>query len=127
MLRETTQTKVPDGAPVVPPPAKPPTHEQLVEERLDLIVEYLHRAERRDRWRAVGSFVRSIVALIPFIAFAASLWYVYAHGEDLMDKIAESAAQRAASYSQDSMGNLFDRFQQYLPGAQGSSSSARRN
>lgn len=126
MLRESTQTKVPDGAPVVPAPPKPPTHEQLVEERLDIIVEYLRRAERRDRWRAVGSFVRSIVALIPFIAFAGSLWYVYVHGEDLMDKIAESAAQRAATYSQDSMGNILDRIQQYLPNNASSSSSVRR-
>jgi hypothetical protein len=124
MLRESTRTTVPEGAPEA---KKPPNHEEIVEERLDLIVHYLQRADKRDRWRTWSSTARSIVSLLPFLLFLGSLWYVYAHGEDLLQKVADEAARSAARYSQQSAEGLLDKFKGYLPGSAQGSSSSRRN
>lgn len=121
MLRASAKTTVPDDA---PPPAKKQTHEELMEERMDVILQYMHRFERRDRLRTVGSTVRNVIAIVPFIIFLGSLWYVYVYGEDLLQKVADEAARSAAKYSQQSAEGFIDQLQDYLP--KGAQSSSRR-
>jgi hypothetical protein len=128
MLRESAKTTVPDDA----PPPKKQTHEdpfdaaqgKLLEERLDLILEYMHRFERRDRWRTIGSTIRNLIAIIPLLVFLGSLWYVYVYGEDLLQKFADEAARSAAKYSQESAEGWMEQLEQYLP--KGAQTSSRR-
>lgn len=122
MLRESVTTTLPGDAPEL---KKPPTHEEMIEERLDLVVEYLRRAERRDRLRMTGGLVRNLIALIPLVAFLVSLWYVYAYGESLIRQIAADAARQTVQSSQEGMGGLIDQVRGMLQGG-GSSSSVRR-
>jgi hypothetical protein len=121
MLRKSATTAVPED---VPAPKKPPTHEELVEERLDMILQYMHRFERRDRWRTYGGAVRNLIAIVPFILFLGSIWYVFTHGQDLMKMMADEAAKSAANYTQQKSQGFLDQFKGYLPGG-GQASSAR--
>jgi hypothetical protein len=123
MLRKNARTTVPEES--AEPPRKKMTHEELMEGRLDLILDYLHRAERRDRWRTVGGAIRNFILLIPFFAFLGSLWFVYAYGEDLLNSVANRAAQQSAQYTKGSFEKTFQGLVEYFGGQQGSSSSAR--
>ena len=91
---------------------------ETVEEKLDVIIQHLHRLDRRDRIRTYGAMLHSVLAIIPMIFFVWSAWYVYAHGDELLAKIASQAASQAASYSTGSMDALYKQFQDYLPGQQ---------
>jgi hypothetical protein len=97
------------------PDAEVATEPQTVEDKLDVIIGYLHALDRRDKLRTYGGMVRGVIALIPMILFLASAWYVYQHGDELLTKLAQEAAKQAAATSQDSMNVIFDQFQNYLP------------
>ena len=122
MLRTSARTTVPEGQ-EVPELRKPLTHEELVEERLDLILGYMARADRRDRWRTLGGFFRSILTLLPVLFFLGSAWYVYLHGTDLLNVIIDRSAKSAASYSQQSTQGVVNQFKGFFLG--GSSSSRK--
>lgn len=70
--------------------------EETAEQKLDRIAMYLHRMDRRDRMRTIGGFVHGLLALIPMLFFLWSAWYVYEHGDELLQKIAGEAARQAA-------------------------------
>lgn len=89
-----------------------------------MIIHLLHRIDRREKWRSVWGFFHGLITFLPLLAFAGSLWYVYMHGQDIMQEISKTAAQQAGQYSQDSMGRLIDQFKGYFPGMSGSSSSS---
>ncbi len=79
-----------------------------LEAKLDSILAYLDRMNRRDRVRMVGSFVRSMLSLIPLAVFLWSLWYFANNSEDLLKKIANTAASSAAKYTQQSSQGMLD-------------------
>lgn len=123
MLRSSAKTTMPDSAPDV---KKPLTHEEIVEERLDLIVEYLHRAERRARWSTVGTSVRTFITLIPMLLFLGSLLYVYFNAASILRQIGSEAAKQSWQYSEQGANGLLDQFRSLLPsGARSSASSSR--
>jgi hypothetical protein len=82
-----------------------------MEEKLDLIVLYLHRMDRRDRIRTVGGFVRGMLGLIPLILLVWSYWYFLQHGEEFMKKITSEAVRQSAEYSQ---GSLMEQLEGYM-------------
>ena len=124
MLRTSTSTELPQGEGITEVPQQL-SHQELVEERLDLIVHYLHTADRRERLRTITGTIRSVISIVPFILFLGSLWYVYAHGQDLMTQITAEAAKQAAVYSQNSMSGFVDHLKSYIPGGSHSSASSR--
>jgi hypothetical protein len=69
-------------------------HEVLVEQRLDAMLAILRKMDARDKWRMVGSSVRSVISLIPIVIFAISTLYFYWYGEDLIKMIITETTQQ---------------------------------
>ncbi len=78
-------------------PAAQPAATSSMEDTLEEIRLILHRMDRRDHWRTVWGTVRAMIALVPMFFFVASMWYVYAYGDQLIEQIAGAAASKAAS------------------------------
>jgi len=76
--------------------------------KLDEILVYLHRMERRDRLRTTGGFVRGMLGLIPLALFVWSAWYFVVHGDEFMKKITTEAVRQSAEYSQGSLMEQLD-------------------
>jgi hypothetical protein len=84
----------------------PSTSRQLTtDDRLDVIITFLHRMDRRDRLRTIGGSVRGMLSLIPMLLFLWSAWYLYEHGDELLTKIAQESAKQAVQ-SQQEMGTM---------------------
>lgn len=81
------------------------------DEKLDLIVHYLHRMDRRDRLRTVGGFARGMLGLIPLALLIWSFWYFTQHGDEFMENITREAVRQSAEYSQ---GSLMEQLEQYM-------------
>ncbi len=81
------------------------------EEKLDLIVHYLHQMNSRDRLRTVGGFFKTLIGFIPIIIVVWSTWYFYKHGAEVMEQITKEAVKQSAEYSQES---LMDQLEQYI-------------
>lgn len=84
------------------------------EEKLDLMVLYLHRMDRRDRLRTVGGFIRGMLGLIPLALLLWSYWYFTQHGQEFMEQITREAVRQSAEYSQ---GSLMEQLEGYMNGA----------
>lgn len=93
---------------------KEPT--QSIEEKMDIIIAYMHRMDKRDRIRTWGGFVRSLISLIPMALFVWSTWYFFVHGDELMQKITKYAAQSAASMTQQNSSEFMEQFKLMFPG-----------
>lgn len=62
---------------------------QTVEEKLDTIILYLHRMERRDRARMIGSYIHGMIWLISILFVIWSSWYFIAYGPQLIKEMTE--------------------------------------
>ena len=82
--------------------------------KLDEILFYLKRIDHRDRIRMWGSYVHSFLGFIPLAITIWFLWYLYAHGGNLMNQIIERAAQQAAAITGQSQGTIIKQLQQLL-------------
>ena len=82
-----------------------------IESKLDEILAFMHRAERRDRWRTAGGFIRGMLGIIPLAVLLGSLWYFYTNGEELMSELMDQTIQRSTEYSQES---LMDQLEGYM-------------
>ncbi len=89
----------------------PATHELSAEQKLDVIIRYLHRMDRRDQWRTVGGFIRGVFTLVPIIIFLASAWYFYAHGTEFMQQLTDMSVKSISGYNQK---GLMDTFNDYI-------------
>lgn len=87
------------------------------DDKLDMIVEYLRRMDKRDRLRTWGGFLRGILGLIPLIIMLISVWYVYEHGDELLKKITQQAAKEAAAMSSNSAQDFMKQIELVFPGA----------
>ncbi len=83
------------------------------EDKLDVIVECLHRMDRRDRLRAWGGFLRGMLSLIPILAFVLGSWYFYQHGDELMVKIAKTAAEQASEVTKQGTESMMEQLQNF--------------
>tara|TARA_Y100000310_G_scaffold343528_1_gene451652 strand:- start:2867 stop:3178 length:312 start_codon:yes stop_codon:yes gene_type:complete len=86
------------------------------EDKLDIIVEFLRRMDKRDRLRTWGGFFKGMISLIPIIVMLGSIWYVYEHGEELLQKITQQAAKEAAAMTSDSAGDIMKQIELVFPG-----------
>lgn len=71
-----------------------------MDEKLDLIAEYLRQLNNRDRLRTIGGTFRGLLALIPLAVFLWSVWYFYLHGTEIIKMITDESVKSAATYSQ---------------------------
>ena len=74
----------------------PPT-QQNIDEKLDRVLVYLARMDRRDRIRMWGGFLHTLLTVVPLILFLVSSWYVYANFVVIMTEFTHRAAENAAS------------------------------
>jgi hypothetical protein len=89
------------------PPSKVP-QDTSVEAKLDIIIQHLQRMDTRDKWRTVGGFFRTLIALIPVLLLLWSAWYFVGHGAEMMKMIADQAASSAADYTKNQGSSMFD-------------------
>lgn len=125
MLRHSTNASLPKDA---PEHVKPLSHEEIMEERMDQIVHYLHRMDRRERWRSVGGGIHALIAFIPTVLFLGSIVYFYYYGDDLIEEMMNRAVRQVTfqSSAPDDGGNIFEQFRSFFGGdEEGASSSLR--
>ena len=67
--------------------------------KMDTIIEYLERMDKRDRLRTIGGFVRSLLGMIPLLLTLWGVWYMFSHGDEILQKITEQAAHQAMQVS----------------------------
>lgn len=84
-------------------PARQASSSPDLQEKLDMILIYLHRMDKRDRLRMLGSTFRGLLGLIPLALLLLSVWYFYAHGEEFMEQITKEAVRQSAAYTQDNL------------------------
>ena len=72
--------------------------------------------DKRDRLRTWGGFFKGLIGLIPIVVMLGSIWYVYEHGEELLQKITQQAAKEAAAMTSDSAGDIMKQIELVFPG-----------
>ncbi len=82
------------------------TKHLTVEDKLDFIIMYLERMDKRDRLRTWGGFIRGLLGLIPLAIMLASVWYLINHGDEFLQKITEQAARQAMQVTGEAAGSM---------------------
>lgn len=59
-----------------------------------MILYYIQRMEKRDKWRTIGGTVRSIINFIPIALLLVSTWYLYYHGDDMIKLITKTMTEQ---------------------------------
>ena len=83
---------------------------QTTDEKLDKVIFYLQRMDRRDKWRTVGGFCRTLISFIPLFLLLWSAWYIVGHGNELMQTIIKQTASATAEASQNAGQGMVDKF-----------------
>lgn len=95
----------------------PPIHdEQSVEQKLDVIIRYLHLMNRRDKWRTIWGTFHGFLVFIPMLLTLFSLWYFYTHSAELMQNMMGGMFRAGSTSSQPS---IMDQIQEYVRQQQG--------
>lgn len=68
---------------------------QTIEEKLDEIILYLHRMERRDHARMIGAYIKSMVWLISVLFLVWSTWYFAVYGPQLIEDLSTQMIQQS--------------------------------
>lgn len=97
-------------------PHPPITPQQSVEEKLDVIIRYLHLLNRRDKWRTIWGTFHGFLVFIPMLLTLFSLWYFYAHSAELMQNIMGGMFRAGGNSSQPS---IMQQIQDYVKQQQG--------
>ncbi|MEK7563295.1 MAG: hypothetical protein AAB544_02790 [Patescibacteria group bacterium] len=99
------------------PPQKPTTNS--AEQKLDRIVDILEHMNKRDKMRTWGGFVRSIIHFIPLIILIWSVWFTYAHWDEMLLEISRSAAEQSAAMMQRTGSGWSQQFQNQIDNLMG--------
>jgi uncharacterized membrane protein (GlpM family) len=65
------------------------------DDKLDIIIGHLEKMDRRDKLRMRAGFIKGMISIVPGIVFIIGLWYFYQHGDEIIAKIAKTAAEQA--------------------------------
>ncbi len=66
---------------------------QTVEDKLDEIILYLHRMERRDRARMIGSYIHGMIWLASILLLFWSTWYFIVHMPEMIEQMTNQMIQ----------------------------------
>lgn len=97
---------------------KNPTEKKTIEERLEEISAILHRMDKRDRLRMIGSTIHSLIAIIPLLLLLWSTWYLYMHGTEFIEMITKQTIQQMTGFGGSATADP-SRLQQLLDQLQG--------
>src|SRR5690348_8731297 len=87
----------------------------ILDEKLDMIIGYLHRAEGRDRMRMASVYIRSLLGILSLgLLFWSFIYFIY-HGQEFIKMVTSEAVKQSASYMQTGVTNSFE---QYMGGGQ---------
>lgn len=78
------------------------------DDKLDLIVMYLHRMDKRDRLRTIGGTIKGFLSVIPVLLVIWSAIYFYQHGAEVIKQITDESVKSAASMSQSGFMDQFN-------------------
>lgn len=78
-------------------PTPSPKKEDALNEKLDLMVHYLHKMDQRDKMRTWGSFMGGLMKVGFYVLMIWGGWYFYQHSDEMISSVAKQAAQQAAS------------------------------
>lgn len=81
-----------------------------MEEKMDLILEYLHRIDRRERWKVIGGTIRSIIGLLPVLIVLWFAWYLQWHGKELLQTLSTSMAKNMSIFTENNTNRLLQEF-----------------
>ncbi len=87
-------------APGVAAAAAPVTNLGEIQDRLDMVLLYLHQLDRRDKWRTRGGFLKGLVSIIPVLIAVWAAWYFYTYGDILMKKLTTEVVRQSAAYAE---------------------------
>lgn len=96
------------------PPISP---QQSVEEKLDVIITYLHRLDKRDRIRMWSATLHSLLTLVPLVLTLLSLWYFYTHSSELLGGMMKGMIPGSGSNA--SQPSIMQQIQDYIRQQQG--------
>lgn len=96
----------------MPKPDTPqsPTSGSSTNEKLDQVIYYLHRMDKRDKMRTIGGFIRTLISFIPLILLLWSVWYIIQHGDELMETIIKQTATATADAAKGSSQGMLEQF-----------------
>lgn len=77
----------------------------MQDDKLDEILQCLQRMDRRDRLRSIGGILRGLIQLLPIALILGSAWYFYGHSDEILRKIAKTAAEQTMSMSEGMLNN----------------------
>ena len=83
---------------------KPKPEELDTPEKIDLIVKYLDKMNKRDRLRTVGAFFRSIIMMIPIALMLGFGWYLHNNFDDFLDRVTAKATSAAMGMTTGNVG-----------------------
>lgn len=87
------------------------------DDKLDRIITYLHRMDRRDRMRMIGSSVHSVIWLVSTILVLYGLWYFTMHAPQMIQEATTRMMEQSlGGGSTSSNGGWMEQLQQYLQG-----------
>ena len=86
-----------------PLPPSVQSNATIVTEKLDAVLWYLNKMNKRDKLRTWGGFVKSVIGLSPVIVLLWSVWYFSQHGAEFMKQLSDQAVRSAAEYNQKSV------------------------
>lgn len=72
---------------------------ESIEAKLDRMLEYLHRMERRDRTRMIGSYIHSMFWLISVGFLVWSTWFFAVHGQELITTLTKQMMEQSMGLS----------------------------
>ncbi|MBI1812260.1 hypothetical protein HY285_01810 [Candidatus Peregrinibacteria bacterium] len=85
-------------------------------ERLDAVVYYLQRLDKRDKLRTIGGFFRALIMLIPTLLVLWSAVYFYQHGDEFLKKIASITTNQVSQFTQQHAGDFTKQLQDAMKG-----------
>ena len=85
------------------------------DEKLDLIVTYLHRLDKRDKLRTIGGFVTRLFMALPVLILLLSVWYLYHYGDELMAEFTQKSAEAVHAQFNESTSGISDTIKSLLP------------
>ena len=83
------------------------------EDKIDIIIQHLENIDRRDKLRMRAGFLKGLMSIIPTIAFIVGAWYFYQNGDEIMAKIAKTAAQQAMEATKAGSEGLLQQLQNF--------------
>ena len=72
--------------------------DKSTEELLEMVLYYIQRMEKRDKWRTIGGTIRSLIMFIPVILLLGSSWYFYEHSDEVIKSITKSMTEQMTSF-----------------------------